>query len=97
MLGETAGKVGGDAGVKAAVAAAQNVGVICRRAPPPLQVFRNSIPQLLKNAQLIDNRQMQARFPQGNRPFKMWQRALPGVKMFDILRLKHLMEGNGAE
>jgi len=36
-------------------------------------------------------------FHKGTVHLKMWQRALPGVKMFDILRLKHLMEGNGAE
>nr|WP_312636700.1 hypothetical protein [Oscillibacter sp.] len=69
VLGETTGKVSGDAGIKAAVPAAQYVGVV-RRSSRPLAIFRNSIPQLSKNAQRFDIWQLQANFSQGNGPFK---------------------------
>jgi len=53
MLGEATGKVSGDAGIKAAVAAAQYVGIV-RRSSRLLAIFRTSIPQLSKNAQRFD-------------------------------------------
>jgi len=79
VLGKAAGKVGGDAGIKAAVPAAQYVGVI-RRSSRPLVFFRISIPQFLKDAQLFGNRQLPANFPREKRSFKNVAKSIAGDK-----------------